>query len=155
MWNELGPELRGVDSLSVFKQRLLKLYRPLKKSLFDIYDTFGIKYIFQLRVGLSPLKSHKKSHNFKDTPDATCCCTLNVETSQHYLLHCPIYTEQRRELFQKRNPILMENNMRFLDDTHLVRLLLYGHDKFTLLSNQTILKAIINFIHKTSRFSIV
>ena len=154
MWNDLGPELRGAESLSVFKQRLLKLYRPLKKSLFDIYDTFGIKYIFQLRVGLSPLKSHKKSHNFQDTPDDTCHCTLTAETSQHYLLHCPMYNELRRELFQKINPILMDNNMRFLDDKNLVRLLLYGHDKFTLQSNQSILKATINFIQRTSRFSI-
>ena len=60
LWNDLGPELRGSESLAVFKRNLLKLYRPPKKSLFNIYDN-GIKWIFQLRVGLSPLRSHKKA----------------------------------------------------------------------------------------------
>ena len=87
MWNDLGPDLRGAESLSVFKEKLLKLYRPAKKSLFNIHDN-GIKWIFQLRVGLSPLKSHKKAHHFLDTPDETCCCFQNIaETSCHYLLH--------------------------------------------------------------------
>ena len=153
MWNELGPELRGAASLSIFKKSILKIYRPVKKTLFDIYDSNGTKWIFQLRVGLSPLKSHKKSHNFQDTPNDMCDCNLYFETSNHYLLHCPIFVEQRRELFLTLNPILLANNMRFLDDNNMVRLLLYGHDKLALLSNQTILKATIKFIRKTSRFS--
>ena len=31
IWNELGPELRGSKSLSIFKNQLLKIYRPAKK----------------------------------------------------------------------------------------------------------------------------
>ena len=52
MWNDLG-----------FKDSLLKLYRPVKKSIFNVHEN-GIKWIFQLRVKLSPLKSHKKSYRF-------------------------------------------------------------------------------------------
>ena len=100
-----------------------------------------------------PLKSHKKSHNFQDTPNDMCDCNLYFETSNHYLLHCPIFVEQRRELFLTLYPILLANNMRFLDDNNMVRLLLYGLDKLALLSNQTFLTATIKFIRKTSRFS--
>ena len=153
IWNELGPELRGSQSLSTFKKNLLSIYRPEKKSIFDIHDPKGIKWIFQLRVGLSPLKSHKKSHNFQDTPDDTCRCTLSAETSEHYLLHCPNFINYRDELFQVLNPIMFANNMRFLDDKNLVYLLLYGHVKLKPRENQSILKATINFIKKTSRFS--
>ena len=32
MWNDLGPELRGAETISVFKQKLLKSYRPVKKN---------------------------------------------------------------------------------------------------------------------------
>ena len=60
MWNDMAPDLRGAESLSVFKKKLMEVYRPKKKEIFNIYDS-GIKWIFQLRVGLSPLKSHKKS----------------------------------------------------------------------------------------------
>ena len=121
----------------------------MKKSLFDIFYLDGIKWIFQLRVGLSQLRSHKKAHNFQDTPDDKCCCTLNSETTIHYLLHCPNFVEQRRELFRVLNPLL--NNTRFLDDEHSVRLLLYGDESFESQTNQSILKATIAFIRKTSR----
>ena len=146
LWNVLGPELRGAESLSIFKKNILKLYRPVKKSIFNIHNPNGIKWIFQLRVGLSPLKSHKKNHNFQDTPTDTCQCTMDAETTRHFLLKCPIYDEYRDDLHQTLNPILMANNMHNLNDNNLERLLLYGHEKFKLHENQSILKATIHFI---------
>ena len=105
---------------------------------------------FQLRVGLSQHRSHKKAHNFQDTPDGKCCCTLNSETTTHYLLHCPNFVVQRRELFRILNPLL--DNMRFLDDDEqLVRLLLYGEECFESQIKHSILKATIDFIRRTSR----
>ena len=120
----------------------------MKNTFFDIFDPDGIKWIL-LRVGLSQLRSHKKAHNFQDTPDDKCCYTLNSETTNHYLLHCPTFAEQRRDLFRILNPIL--DNMRFLDDDRLVRLLLYGDEGFESQINQCILKATIDFIRRTSR----
>ena len=125
----------------------------MKKSLFNIHDPNCIKWIFQLRVGLSPLKSHKKNHNFLDTPDDTCQCTENAETPHHFFLHCPNFVEHRRNLFDTLNPILLDKNLGFIDDRNYVQLLLYGHKKLNLHENQSILKATINFIQKTSRFS--
>ena len=82
MWNELGPNLRGSVSISKVKETLLPLYRPGKKTIFNVHD-YGIKWIFQLRVGLSPLKSHKKSHTFAgyEHPGAdTCSCKMEAES---------------------------------------------------------------------------
>ena len=42
--------------------------RPMTKSIFGIHDPVGLRYLFQLRVSLSPLRSHKWRHNFIDTP---------------------------------------------------------------------------------------
>ena len=84
MWNDLGPELRGAESLSIFKKNILKIYRPTSKSLFHIHDPSSVKWIFQLRVGLSPLKAHKKNHNFEDDLDDICICSLDAETSSHF-----------------------------------------------------------------------
>ena len=85
LWNDLGPELRSAESISVFKRKLLKLYRPEKKSLYNIHDN-GTKWIYQLRVGLSPLRSHKKSHHFLDIHYDTCSCSRGTETTCHFLL---------------------------------------------------------------------
>ena len=129
----------------------MTLARPVKRSLFDIYDPNGIKWIFQLRVGLSPLKSHKKSHNFKDTPDDICHCALSAETSHHYLLHCPNFINHRNDLFLALNPIMIANNIHLRDEQSLVHLLLYGHEKLKLHENKYILNATINFIKETAR----
>ena len=65
----------------------------------------------------------------------------------------PNFFEQRRSLFESINPILETNNSRFLVDNDMVHLLLYGNVTFKLEENQSILKATINFIRKTTRFS--
>ena len=132
---------------------MLKIYRPEKKNVFNIHDPNGIKWIFQIRVGLSPLKSHKKSHNSQDTPDDTSRCTLSAETSQHNFIHCPDFFNHRHDIFQILNPIMFANNMRFLDDKTLVHLLLYGHKKLEFHVNESILKSTINFIKNSLRFS--
>ena len=67
IWNEIGPDLRQSVSLSTFKSNILKMIRPLKRSVFNIHDPKGLKRLFQLRVGLSPLRYHKKYYNFRDT----------------------------------------------------------------------------------------
>ena len=131
----------------------------MKKSIFNIYEPKCIKWIFQLRVGLSPLRSHKTRHHFQDTPDDKCHCTGAVEgtgaaeTTTHFLLHCHNFYEQRRSLLETLNPILENNNSSFLADKDMVHLLLYGNSTFKLEENQNILKATINFIRKTSRFA--
>ena len=152
-WNGLTPSLREAVSLSIFKKNILKIIRPVKKSFFNIQNTDGIRWIFQLRVGLSPLKSHKISHNFQDTTDDLCGCSLNAETTLHFLLKCPNYNIQRNILFQIVNPILTLYNLNNINDVELVRVLLYGDIKFKFHENQSLLKETINFIDKTLRFS--
>ena len=83
-WNNIGPELRSAENLSIFKRNILNIIRPAKKSLFGIVNPKGIRWIYQLRVGLSPLKSHKKSHHFQDTPNEICSCLIGAETTQHF-----------------------------------------------------------------------
>ena len=64
-WNNLGPDLRKVETLSIFKSTVLKIIRPVKKSIFNIHNPNGLKYIYQLRVGLSSLKAE---YNLKESP---------------------------------------------------------------------------------------
>ena len=148
-----SPVLRGAETLSIFKKNILKVIRPVKKSLFNIHNPNGIRWIFQLRVGVSPLKSHKKSHNFQDNPDDLCACSVNAETTHHFLSKCPGYNEHRHLLFQTLNPILLANDINHRNDCELVKPLLYGHEKLKFLVNQLLFKATVNFIGKTLRFS--
>ena len=112
IWNNIGTDLRQASSLSIFKSNILRLIRPPKRNIFNVHDPKGMKRLFQLRVGLSPLRRHKKNHKFKDTPTDTCRCLLSSETTEHFLLHCNLYTEARIIMFQVINPILASNGLR-------------------------------------------
>ena len=45
---------------------------PEGKPVFDIHDPLGLRYLFQLRLGLSTLRSLKKRYGFTDTPSDIC-----------------------------------------------------------------------------------
>ena len=85
--NEIGPALRQALSLIIFKSNTLKLIRPEKKNVFNIHDSKGMQRLFLLRVGLSPLRHHKKRHNFKDTRSDICPCEMSIETNEHFLIY--------------------------------------------------------------------
>ena len=54
-WNKIGPELRNSPNLKSLMLGILALVRPPPKRIFDIHDPIGLKWHFQLRVGLSSL----------------------------------------------------------------------------------------------------
>ena len=55
--------------------------------IFDssIRDPLGLRYLFQVRVGLSSLRYHKIRHNFIYTPSDKCLCNQNIEGTNHFL----------------------------------------------------------------------
>ena len=64
-WNNLSPEIRKSVSSEVFNNSLLKFIRPTPYSLFDISDSFGIKLLTGLRLGLSDLIEPQFSRHYK------------------------------------------------------------------------------------------
>ena len=90
-WNNVGIDFSEAPSLSVFKKNITSLVRPKPRPLFGIHDNTGLKFLFQLRVGLSPLKVHKLRHNFIDTPNDICDCQTAPEDTSQYLFHCSLH----------------------------------------------------------------
>ena len=152
-WNTLNPEIRLAPSVAVFKKKLLSIIRPPAKSVFGIHDPLGLSYLSQLRVGLSKLNFHKFKHNFKDTLNPLCPTNDGIEDTEHFLLLCPSFDVQRRDLLaeisQMLQPFVQINN---LSNIVLIKLLLYGDKDLSDSINKSILQLTINFIHKTGRF---
>ena len=103
-WNNIGIEIREAKTISIFKNTLLRIIRPPKKEIFGIH-IYGLKWIFQLRVGLSCLRDHKYRHHFIDTPSPLCCCNISDETTTHFLLECNNFNSERIELVSILNDI--------------------------------------------------
>ena len=99
-WNNLDPNIRNSSSSSIFKRNLLKFIRPSANSIYKCHNPKGIKFITRLRLGLSHLREHKFKHSFQDTLNPFCNCGNEVETSSHYLLHCPNFSNERLTLLK-------------------------------------------------------
>ena len=106
-----------------------------------------------MRVGLSPLKYHKKSYNFSDTPTDTCDCSYDVEDINHFLFSCPLYGPQRASLAACVIPILQKFNAIHLSND--VKLYLYGDISISYSDNKKILESTIRYIKESNRFHVL
>ena len=85
-WNK---SIRNLESLSIFKKSILNFIRPFPSSTYNCFNTKGIKHLTRLRLGLSNLRYHKFKHGFLDSLNPICGCGFDIETTCHFLLHCP------------------------------------------------------------------
>ena len=132
------------------KGSLLNLIRPLKRSIFNIYDLEGVKLLTQLRAEFSDLRCHRYRHNFHCT-SPICLCQTGIEDDEHFLLHCQRFSLQRRPLLQLVSSSADVDIMR-LSSNELTNVLLHGHPEFTVLMNRTIIEATLKYIKSTGRF---
>ena len=79
------------------------------------------------------------------------CRTKAVENTEHYLLHCSNFANQRTVLFDDLRNIRI--NYGPLDFSSLSRMLLFANPKFSNKVNSGIIYAVIKFIESTDRFT--
>ena len=151
-WNDIGVDHRVIETLGKFKKTIRSLFVPEQKTIFGIHLPIGSKRLFQLRVGLSPLKKHKYVHIFKDTP-CRCDCGLGPEDTQHYLLNCPLFFAQRAPFLESISNILSEKEIANQNLQELLHTCLYGHSNLSNEANKRIINATIRFFLESNRFS--
>ena len=119
-----GPHIRKSKSISIFKINILKFVRSKPNSVYYCHNPKGIRLLTRLRLGLSHLRKHKFKHSFQDCLNPLCFCGNEIETSTHYLLHCPTYTKERMTLLNKIKSI----NCGILEfsDAVVTEILLFG-----------------------------
>ena len=142
---------KEVPSLGILKNDILSLIRPESKSIFKIFDPVGLRFLFQLRVSLSPLRGHKWCHSFIDTPSDICDCNQGVEDTNHFLFTCPSYVTQRAALMSSVNEILHKVRLNHLETQS--KLYLYGDSSMNNSENKKVILSTIKYIKETQRFS--
>ena len=92
-------------------------------------------------MGLSHLREHKFKHGFQDCLNALCLCGNEIETSTHYLLHCPTHTNERLTVLNKIKSI----NCSILEftDAAVTKILLFDDNTPSESSNTLILNSTI------------
>ena len=123
-WNNLDHNIRNSSSFNIFRRSILKFIRPSANSFFNCHNPKGIKFITRLRLRLSHLREHKFKHSFQDSLNPFCSCGLVIESTGHYLLHCPTYITERRTLLSTIKDI--DNNLLDVCEPVLIKSLLFG-----------------------------
>ena len=133
------------------KSKLWAFIRPVQRSIYSRFDPQGLKFLTQLRLGLSHLNEHRFRHNFKNCINPLCSCSLDVENTLHFFPHCQYHSTFRMGLMNKVDQI--DENFSYLSDVNKVSLLLCGDSRFDDNKNNFILSASITYILKPERFS--
>ena len=153
-WNKLDPEIRNVPSIAIFKSKLLAMIRPPAKSVFGIHDPIGLSYLSQIRVGLSKLNFHKFKHNFKDAINPMCPANDGIEDTEHFLLLCSLFDNQRQHLLAGISVAVRPFfQLNVLSNHDLTDLLLHGDKDLPSDVNKHVLEYTLNSIHETGRFN--
>ena len=147
-WNKLDHNIRNSSSFNIFRKSILKFIRPSANSLFNCHNPKGIKFITRLRLGLSHLRERKFKHSFQDSLNPFCSRGLDIESTVHFLLHCPAYIIERRTLLSTL--VTTDNNLLDLCEQVLIRTLLFGSNSFD--TDAHVLSATIEYILSTKRF---
>ena len=116
--------------------------RPHANSTYRIHNPVGIRLIPRLRLGLSHLNEHKFRHNFADCVNPICSCSIELETSLHFFMHCHNFLNSRRKLFDKIK--LLDETVLQLNDESLLTVQLFGSKIYNEQVNVQILNASID-----------
>ena len=134
--------------LIYLKVILYLLFVQRKTNIFNIHDPIGLRYLFYLRVSLSPLRSHKNRHGFDDTPSDKCLCNHGIEDNNHLLSSCTLFAVQRVSLRASVVINLLKYNLNNMINN--LQLHLYGHRTINFADNRIIILSTIAFIKDLS-----
>ena len=132
------------------KSKGLKFIWPEANSFFDCLGPKEVKVITRLPLAWSHLRDHKFKYSFQDCLNPICSCDIEVEATDHYLLHCPNNLHERKIFLNNIKsvlPYILEksdsiiNNVLFFLDTSL-------DDS----SNAILINSTIDYVTSTKRF---
>ena len=105
----------------------------------------------RLRLGLSRLREHKFNHKFQNCINPLCSCAMDIESTSHFFLHCPLFDHKTITLLSTLNKThckLIETK-----ESSLIETLLFGNSLFDLKKkNSLIVNASIDYILSSKRF---
>ena len=150
-WFSLDVSMRKSESISIFKSELLSFIRPVQNNIFNIFDPQRLKMLTRLCLGFSHLNEHRFRHNFQECMSPVCSCSLEIEDTSHYLLHCLHFPIHRIDLMNSVKSICI--NFEYMTNNKKITLLLYGDSRFDENKNKFILQSSIKYVKTTERFS--
>jgi hypothetical protein len=138
-WNNLPPETKCVNSNEELKEKLRGEIEVIPAHYNEGERKYQV-YHCQLRVRNANLNDNLYAKGMADSPE--CTCGQTEETTEHYLLNCPMFTEERRNMMAKipRGMIVTPE------------LLTHGNRDLSSAINSKIALAVQEYLKETTRF---
>ena len=150
-WFKLDVTIGNSELITTFKSRLQSFIRLVPSNVYNIFDPTRLKLLTCLRLGFSHVNEHIFRHNFQDCTNLLYSCSLEIENTLHYLLHCHHFSQNRVVLMNIVK--FVSENFNSLYDNVKKDVLLYGDPRLDENKNKFILEATLSSIKSTERFS--
>lgn len=157
-WNSLDQSLKTIDSLLNFKKSLKNRVCNSSNKLFSYHHGRAAINHTRMRLGLSPLNSHRAHYGFIEN---SCClkCGFVCEDVGHFFFVCSAYDAHRLTMFTKLTDIIgqCDSLYSYTDlsrngKNHLVSCFLQGFKNLSIKQNIDVFDIIHCFIKDTKRF---
>ena len=98
LWNDIDTSVHALDSVILFKKALFRIFDvPQQNMLFNFsLDRYSSIIHTRLRLNVCALNYYLFKIGCKPSPE--CLCGFEVESINHYFLHCPVFAAPRLKL---------------------------------------------------------
>ena len=88
-------------------------------------------------LGLSRLREHKFSHNFQNCINPLCSCAVDIKSTSHFFIHCPLFDDKTITLLSTLN----KTDCKLIEtiESFLIKTLLFGNSMFDLRKKNTLI----------------
>ena len=153
LWSSLDKCVKHIKEISVFKEKLKLVYKPVKHRHFKYGTKLGNSFLAHLRVGRSFLNAHRFVTGLSDTDKCKNCNENKVEKISHFALLCPAFSSSRAVLFNKITNLFPKfPHLNQKDKLHLLLNGIYLDSDIPDCRNVPIMFAMQSFILSTKRF---
>ena len=122
----------------------------MSNPVYNIQNFSGLKLLTRLRLDLSHLNEYRFNHNFQNCINPLCSCSLEVESTVHFFLHCHHYHDIRAKLLNSLEVI--DTHLLKLSEEQLIKVLLYGFSQLDQNQNGNILNSSMDYIVESKHF---
>ena len=136
--------------LSFFKSNILKFIQPNPNCIYICHNPKWIRLIDRLCLGLSHLHEPEFKYSFQDCLNPLWLCGDDIDTSSHFLLHCPNCSNERMTLLKKTKNV--NYGILELNETIIIKTLLIGDSSLSDSTNSLILNSSIEYVIATKKF---
>ena len=119
--------------------------------MYSISNPVGLQLLTCLRLGLSHLNKHRFNHNFQNCINLLHSCSLEIESTFHFLVPCHNYRNICVTLLNSIAEII--GNTFNINDECLVNLLLFDSIKYTEIDSSHIVNTTIKYLLDSGRFN--